>query len=150
MKYKAIGSVVLLAAIAIFVSTPQAVLAQNGSHAADANDPVAVYKEAGIDAQQESTIRKMAQDYDQESAVKIKALASLLQELKTLAYKPVLDGKALLAKQDQVNKLESEMGMDRIQLVIKTRSILTPGQNQKLATILQNRVREEEQQPRLK
>ncbi len=145
MNYRAIFIVAFLASIV----TPSVVLAQNGSNA-DANDPVAVYKEAGIDAQQESTIRKMAQDYDQESAVKIKALGSLLQELKALAYQSAIDGNALLAKQEQINKLQSEMAIERIQMVIKIRNTLTPGQNQKLASILQNRLREEEQQPRLK
>jgi Spy/CpxP family protein refolding chaperone len=140
----------LIVAFLALIATPSVVLAQNGGNAPDANDPVAVYKEAGINAQQESSIRKLAQEYDQESAVKLKALGGLLQELKTLAYQPVLDGNALLAKQEQINKLQSEMSIDRIQMVIKIRNILTANQNEKLANILQSRMREDAEQPGLK
>ena len=141
MKHRAIIIVALLAIIA----TPSAVLAQTGD-----SDPVAVYKQAGINAQQESSIRKMAQDYDQESAVKMKALGSLLHELRMLAYQPVLDSNAVLAKQGQINKLQSEMATDRIQMIIKIRSTLTTAQNEKLADILKSRMREETEQAGLK
>ena len=132
----------IVALLAIIIATPSAVLAQTGD-----SDPVAVYKQAGINAQQESTIRKMAQDYDQESAVRLKALGALLHELRTLAYQPILDGNAVLAKQAQINKLQSEMATDRIQMIIKIRSTLTTDQNEKLADILKNRMREETEQP---
>jgi len=139
MKYRAI----LFIAFLVAFITPSVVLGQ------DQGDPVAIYKEAGINAEQESSIRKLAQEYDQESAVKIKTLTSLLQELKTLAYRPVLDGNALLAKQEQINKLQSEMSVQRIQMVIKIRGILTASQNEKLANLLKARM-QDEQGPALK
>jgi Spy/CpxP family protein refolding chaperone len=139
MKYRAI----LVIAFLVALITPSVVLGQ------DQGDPVAIYKEAGINAEQESSIRKLAQEYDQESAVKIKTLTSLLQELKTLAYQPILDGNALLAKQEQINKLQSEMSVQRIQMVIKIRGILTASQNEKLANLLKTRM-QEEQGPALK
>jgi len=145
MKYRAIFIVAILAAIA----TPSVVLGQGGNNA-DSSDPVAIYRQAGINAEQESGIRKLAQDYDQESAVKLKALGERLQELKTLAYQSVLDGNALLAKQEQINKLQSEMAINRIQMVIKIRGILTANQNEKLANILKARMHKEEQGPPLK
>jgi Spy/CpxP family protein refolding chaperone len=142
MKYRAIFIIAFLVSIA----TPSVVLGQGG----DLSDPVAIYKEAGINAEQESSIRKLAEEYDQESVVKIKALGGLLQELRTLAYQSVLDSNALLAKQEQINKLRSEMEMQKIQMVIKIRSILTASQNEKLANILQAHMREDEQTPALK
>jgi len=123
---------------------PSAVLSQDNA-SPDNNDPVAVYKEAGITAEQESTIRKLAQEYDQESAVRLQSLAQMLTELKDMAYKPVLDENAMLAKQGEINKLQSEMAIQRIKLVIKIRSLLSPAQNEKLVAALQNRVRSEEQ-----
>jgi Spy/CpxP family protein refolding chaperone len=137
MKYKAILVIAFLA----LSTTPSVVLAQGS---ADSNDPVAIYKEAGINADQESNIRKLAQEYDQQSAVKLKTLNGLLHELRTLAYQPVLDANALLAKQEQINKLQSEMATGRIQMVIKIRTILTASQNEKLANILQARMQEQE------
>ena len=140
MKYRAI----LVVALLVSIATPSVVLAQGGG-GPDAGDPVAIYKEAGINAEQESSIRKLAQEYDQESAVKLKALGGLLQELRSLAYQPVLNANALLAKQEQINKLQSEMATGRIQMVIKIRGILTASQNEKLASILQSRVHDEDQ-----
>ncbi len=122
-----------------FAAIPPVVLSQNN---AEGTDPVAIYKQAGINAEQESNIRKLAQDYDQADSVRMKTLGGLLQELRNLAYQSVLDADAMLAKQDQINKLQSEMAMQRIKLVIKVRSILTPAQNDKLATILQRHLRE--------
>ena len=145
MKHK----VMRMVAVALLVATPSAVLAQNSS-GPDANDPVAIYKEAGINPQQESNIRKLAQEYDQESAVKLKALGGLLHELRELAYQPILDSNSLLAKQDQINKLQSEMATNRVQMVIKIRGILTAAQNEKLANILQTRMHEEQQSPGMK
>lgn len=134
---KAILSSVALVFLTM-AATPPVVLSQG----ADNTDPVAIYKQAGINAEQESSIRKLAQDYDQADGVRMKTLGGLLQELRTMAYQSVLDGEAMLAKQDQINKLQSEMSMQRIKLVIKVRSILTPAQNEKLATILQKHIRE--------
>jgi Spy/CpxP family protein refolding chaperone len=139
-----IGFVVVIIGL---ITAPLAVLGQN---TADAEDPVAIYKQAGINAEQESSIRKLAQEYDQESAVKVKALTTLMHGLRELAYQPKLDASALLAKQAQINKLQSEMATDRIQMIIKIRSILTGSQNEKLASILQGKMQEEQQAPALK
>src|SRR5580704_8246603 len=105
MNYRAM---LIVAFLALF-ATPLA-FAENADNA---EDPVAVYKEAGINAQQESSIRQLAQEYDQESAVKLKALGELRHKLRELAYQPSLNSSALLAKQEQINKLQSEMALDR-------------------------------------
>ena len=145
-------AVILIAAYLTLIATPSIVLAQSSgsSQAGPVDDTVAIYKEAGINAEQESSIRKLGQEYDQETAIRFKTLNGLLQELRTLAYQPILDGDALLAKQEQINKLQSEMAMQRIHMIIKIRGILTASQNQKLANLLQARMHDEEQAPQLK
>ncbi len=134
-------------AVAIALCTaivlPPAVLSETTA-ASDANDPVAIYKEVGISSEQESSIRKMAQDYDQENSVRLQSLGQMLQELKDMAYQTVLNETAMLAKQDDINKLQSEMARQRIKLVIKIRGVLTPAQNEKLVAALQSRTRPEE------
>jgi Spy/CpxP family protein refolding chaperone len=121
---------------------PSAVLSQTEG---EANDPVAIYKQAGINADQESSIRKMAQDYDQENSVKLQSLAQMLQDLRDMAYQKNLNEPGMLAKQEEINKLQSDMALQRIKLVIKIRALLTPAQNEKLVAALQSRVRGEEQ-----
>jgi len=131
----------------LFCSTvmiPPAVLSQNAG-GSDVNDPVAIYKEAGISADQEASIRKLAEEYDQANGQRLQSLAQLLQQLKDMAYQPVLNETAMLAKQEEINKLQSDMSIQRIKLVIKIRGILTAAQNEKLVAALQNRVHVEEQ-----
>jgi Spy/CpxP family protein refolding chaperone len=123
-----------------FALVSPAVLSQTAE-----NDPVAIYKQAaGINAQQESTIRKYAQEYDQENTVKLQSLSQMLQELRDMAYQKALNESGMLAKQEEINKLQSDMALQRIKLVIKIRNLLSPEQNEKLVTALQSRMRAEE------
>ncbi len=121
---------------------PPAVLSQSTG---ETGDPVAIYKQAGINAEQESAIRKLAQDYDQENSVKMESLAQMLQALRDMAYQKTLNASGMLAKQEEINKLQSDMALQRIKLVIKIRGLLTPTQNEKLVAALQSRIRNEEQ-----
>ena len=138
-----IKKITLVIALYVTVVIPPAVLSENTTPP-DTNDPVAIYKEVGINAEQESSIRKLAQDYDQENSVRLQSLAQMLQGLKDMAYQTTLNETAMLAKQDEINKLQSEMALQRIKLVIKIRAVLTPPQNEKLVAALQSRVRAEE------
>ncbi len=143
----AFPSIIKRITIAAFLVTsvliPQMVLSQNNTP--DANDPVAIYKEAGISTEQENSIRKLADEYDQANGQRLQSLAQMLQQLKDMAYQAVLNESGMLAKQEEINKLQSEMALERIKLVIKIRGLLSPVQNEKLVAALQNRVRAEEQ-----
>lgn len=131
---------IALSLCAAFALVSPAVLSQTAE-----NDPVAIYKQAaGINAEQESTIRKYAQEYDQENTVKLQSLSQMLQELRDMAYQKTLNESAMLAKQEEINKLQSDMALQRIKLVIKIRNLLSPEQNEKLVTALQSRMRAEE------
>jgi Spy/CpxP family protein refolding chaperone len=136
-----IKGMALTLSLCAFSLTPLAVLSQS----ADPNDPVAIYKQAGINAEQESSIRKLAQDYDKENSVRLQSLAQMLQELRDMAYQKTLNESGMISKQEEINKLQSEMALQRIKLVIKIRGLLTPAQNEKLVAALQSRVRSEEQ-----
>lgn len=124
-----------------FALAPAAVLAQN----APDNDPVAIYKEAGINPQQESAIRALAEQYDRSSTSELQSLAQMLEELRSMAYQKTLNEPAMLSKQEEINKLQSRMSLEKIKLVIKIRGMLSPEQNEKLVNLLQNRARAEEQ-----
>ncbi len=136
------GYITLIFCLCASSLIPPAVLSQG---AGESSDPVAIYKEAGISAEQESAIRKLAQNYDQENAVKLESLAQMLQDLRDMAYQKTLNESGMLAKQEEINKLQSDMAMQRIKLVIKIRGLLTPAQNEKLVTALQSRMHNDEQ-----
>jgi Spy/CpxP family protein refolding chaperone len=134
--------IAIVFSLCAFGLIPPAVLSQSAD---EGSDPVAIYKQAGINTEQESAIRKLAKDYDQENSVKMDSLAQMLQQLRDMAYQKTLNQAGMLAKQEEINKLQSDMALTRIKLVIKIRGLLTPAQNEKLVTSLQSRIRSEDQ-----
>ncbi len=50
----------------------------------------------------------------------------MLQELRDMAYQKTLNESAMLTKQEQINKLQSDMALQRIKLVIKIRGTIYP------------------------
>ena len=101
------------------------------------HDPLAIYKEAGIDADQEKKIRQFAKDFEDGQRVRLKLMANLLRDMRALQMQPDPDEKKAIAKQEEINKVQSEMGLERIKLVLKIRSIMNFDQKQKLIQNMQ-------------
>lgn len=101
------------------------------------HDPVAIYREAGIDKEQERKIRKMAKDFEDLQRVRLKLVANLLREMKTLSLVVEPDEKQVMAKQDEINKAQATMANERVKLLLKIRAILNTEQKQRLVELLQ-------------
>lgn len=101
------------------------------------HDPVAIYREAGIDKEQERKIRKMAKDFEDLQRVRLKLVANLLREMKTLSLVVEPDEKQVMAKQDEINKAQAIMANERVKLLLKIRAILNIEQKQRLVELLQ-------------
>lgn len=101
------------------------------------HDPLAIYREAGIDKEQERKIRKMAKDFEDLQRVRLKLVANLLKEMKTLSLAVEPDEKQVLAKQDEINKAQATMAVERVKLLLKIRAILNLEQKQRLVQLLQ-------------
>jgi Spy/CpxP family protein refolding chaperone len=99
-------------------------------------DVLGIYREAGIDANQESKIRQLAKDFDSANTVKLHRLVALLHDLKILSLSPELDEKAALAKQDEINKIQADSANDRVRLLVKIRNTLNPEQKKKLVELM--------------
>ena len=100
-------------------------------------DPIAIYKEAGIDAEQEVKIRNLATEYERDSAEKANAIVQLLREMRHLSLDPELDAKKIMDTQKEINKLQGVMAIDKVQLLIRIRSQLRTDQKRKLVALLQ-------------
>lgn len=100
------------------------------------HDPLAIYKQAGIDGDQEKKIRQFAKDFEDSQRVRLKLMANLLREMRALQMQPDPDEKKALSKQDQINQVQDEMGTERIKLVLKIRSIMNFDQKQRLVQIM--------------
>jgi len=96
------------------------------------HDPLAIYREAGIDKEQEKKIRQLAKEFEDGQRVRLALMANLLKDMRNLQMQPDPNEKTALAKQDEINKLQAEMGTERTKLVLKIRNILDFEQKQRL------------------
>lgn len=116
-----------------------AVQAQGGSEggpSAQGRDPLAIYREAGINTDQENQIKELANQFEQANSTRLKTVMTELQEMKDLSLKAEPDEQAVLAKQEEISKLQSEMGLERIKLLLKIRHVLNAEQKQRLVEIM--------------
>jgi Spy/CpxP family protein refolding chaperone len=124
---------------AMSVLTPYAVLAQPASsphEAVPAGDPIAIYKEAGINAEQEGKIRDLVKVFEDQQKIRISQMMGLLKELRALSQTPDPDENIVLAKQDEINKLHDDIATERVKLMLKIRYTMTPDQRQKLVALV--------------
>lgn len=96
------------------------------------HDPLAIYREAGIDREQEKKIRVLAKEFEDGQKVRLELMANLLKEMRNLQMEPDPDEKKALAKQDEINKVQAEMGTERVKLVLKIRNVLSFDEKQRL------------------
>lgn len=100
-------------------------------------EPLSVYREAGIDLEQERKIRRLARDFEEQQKVRLKLYANLLKDMRALELIAAPDEKKVYAKQDEINKLQAEIGTERIKLLLAIRDVLTPEQKQRLVELIQ-------------
>ncbi len=96
------------------------------------HDPLAIYREAGIDKEQETKIRQLAKDFEEGQRVRLALIGNLLKDMRNLQMQPDPNEKIVLAKQDEINKVQAEMGTERTKLVLKIRNVLDFEQKQRL------------------
>lgn len=96
------------------------------------HDPLAIYREAGIDKEQEIKIRQLAKEFEDGQRVRLALMANLLKDMRNLQMQPDPNEKIALAKQDEINKVQAEMGTERTKLVLKIRNVLDFEQKQRL------------------
>jgi Spy/CpxP family protein refolding chaperone len=129
-----------LVAAAVFSlgCAPSAVQAQTGApDAAKAPDPMEMYIAAGADADQEKKIRRLTDEWHKGADEKFRKIMQLIVKLHTLSRSPDLDEHEILDTQANISKLQTEMAMDKVHLLIDTRRVLTKTQRIKLVDLLQ-------------
>ncbi len=108
-----------------------------GTEVARAKDPLAVYKEAGIDLEQERKIRKFAKEFEDQQRVRLKLMANLLKEMRQLELLPDPDEKKALDKQVEINKVQNDISIERIKLLLRIRNVMTFEQKERLVSLIQ-------------
>ena len=99
-------------------------------------DPIAIYRQAGIDSDQEGEIRKLVKNFESAHRVRLKIVFRLIKEMRDLQFQPDPSSEEVLAKQDEINQITAKITVERVKLMLKIRSVLNPRQKQKLVQIL--------------
>jgi len=101
-------------------------------------DPLSIYREAGVSTDQENQIRTMVKSFEEETTSHIEKLRGMLKEMRDLSLQPAPDEAAVLAKQDQINQTQNQIATGRIKLLLKIRAMLSKEQKQKLVDLMQH------------
>lgn len=136
--------------LATVLATPAAIAQQAGpgsaGQASPQADPIYIYKLAGIDSEQEGEIRKLVKDFESAQRVRIKVLINLVKDMRGLQLQPSPVEDEVLDKQDEINKVTSNTATERVKLMLKIRSILTPQQKQKLVGLIKKSSEQQQEQ----
>ena len=101
------------------------------------SDPLKLYREAGIDKEQEYKIRKLAKTFEEQQRVRIGLLGNLLKDMRKLELQADKEEKKALDKQSEINKIQAEIGTERIKLLLAIRNVLTFEQKERLVQNIQ-------------
>jgi hypothetical protein len=104
-----------------------------------ASDPATIYIQAGADTEQADKIRELRKNLDKVNQSKATELLALFKEMHGLTTHAELDKTKILAVQEKINILQSEMGTEKTRTLISIRKILTPKQRENLVEIIRKR-----------
>ena len=103
-----------------------------------ASDPMYIYKQVGINSEQEGEIRKQVKDFESAQRVRLKLLINLVKDMRSLQLQADPSEEEVLAKQTEINNVTSQSALERVKLMLKIRAILTPAQKQKLVDLVKS------------
>jgi Spy/CpxP family protein refolding chaperone len=100
-------------------------------------DPLKIYRESGIDSEQEQKIRRLAKEFEDQQRVRLRLLGNMLKDMRSLELEPAPDEDKVMAKQGEINKVQNEINNERIKLLLAIRNVLTVEQKQRLVSNIQ-------------
>ena len=129
----------VLACSLTFISLPatNAQGQQNKQPAAQTRDPLAIYKATGISKEQEDKIMALTRTFESTLAEGGNKMIGYMRDMRAMSLQVDPDRKAVLAKQDEINKLNNETSVERIKLMLDIRNVLTHDQRKKLVQLMQ-------------
>lgn len=110
--------------------------AQGAKPQAQLRDPLAVYKAVGINKDQETKLQTLATDFRKLAMTKGQEMDALMRDMRALFMKPDPDETAVVSKQLAVNKLNGDMSVEHMKLMVRMRKVLTPEQKKKLVGMM--------------
>jgi len=124
---------VLVAAFSVAAMVSPAVLAQKAQQSqTPMGDPLAAYRTVGINKEQESKLNALLNGYKKLSEVKSVEMRKYMTDMRNFSLQADPDEPKILAKQAQINKLNSDMSTEHVKMMVGLRKVLTPEQRKKL------------------
>ncbi|MBS1997690.1 MAG: hypothetical protein JSS86_15315, partial [Cyanobacteria bacterium SZAS LIN-2] len=114
------------------VAVPIEFVPPSSAEGAVRQDPMAIYRSAGVSVAEERKIRQLAQEFEGMQRVRLKLMANLLGELREFEFHEDPDPKAVLEKQAEINKLAALMANERVKLILAIRDAMTFEEKQRL------------------
>lgn len=132
----------LLSVAGYILLAPYMAQAKESNEPNTCNDPIAIYRQAGINKEQEGKIRELAKKFEEETSIRAQMMINYMRQIREMSLATDPDEKKVLTSQEEINKLQAQVSTDRIRLLLKIRSILTAEQKGKLVALMQQPVPE--------
>lgn len=128
----------LLVASALTAIAPYAVMAEEQTGAPKPQgDPVEIYSRAGASPEQVNKIRELIKGFEDHAKVRWQLLINLQKQMRDMSLQVDPKESTVVAKQEEINKVVSEMATERIKLMLQIRAMLNTDQKQKLVQLMQ-------------
>jgi len=131
----------ILPILLALLATPPMVSAQTVFEGGQRKDPIAIYKEVGVTEEQENKIRQLSKQFEDAARVRDERIRNLMGEIFGHSLEPAPDEATVLAKQDELNKVQAEQATERVKMLLSIRNVLTAEQKQRLVSIMLERTR---------
>ena len=121
----------------ILLNLPLFAFAEHAPPSTISQSRLAIYRAAGADTTQEAKLIELTREFEAAVTPKARSLVKLLQEMRSLSRQADPDPQMVLKKQDEINRINSEMSLARITLTLQMRHVLTAEQRKKLIQLIE-------------
>lgn len=132
----------LLSVAGCILLAPYIAQAKESSEPATYSDPIAIYRQAGISKEQEEKIKEFAKEFEEATSVRAQTMLNHMRQIRELSLEPDPDEQKVLTNQAEINKLQAQVAIDRIRLLLKIRKTLTTEQKSKLVALMKQPIPE--------
>ncbi len=125
------------------ILNPALAQSPGGQAGSSGNDPLQLFIEAGINNEQESKMRQMANQFEETVKAKNAEAGQWFTQLKQYTLEPNPDEYKYLHCQEEINKIHSEVSMLHAKFILSLRSVLTQPQKEKLVALMQQHLQQQ-------
>ncbi len=139
MKKELTRAIMAMSCLAILLTSMVPAYSQAHSERQPGPDPMEIYLQVGIDADQEAKIRSLVNKFEDDASKRSQEVFRLSKQIFELSMQPDPDGSAVMDAQAEINKIQNQSANEKLILLLKIRHVLKPDQKNKLVQIIRTR-----------